>query len=166
MVRFVTRALGQALLIALIGAALALTVNQFREEGLPLVGDWSAEARFTDDSGQDMTVSLDRARELHQQGALFLDTRSSELFEQGHIAGARNLPWESFDRMFGEIMSDTAPERDIIAYCDGESCNLSHELAITLKALGFSKVKVLVNGWTVWREAGLPVENNSAGEGS
>ena len=165
MIRFIARALGQALLIAVIGAALALTVNQFREEGLPLVGDWSAEARFRDDSGQDMTVSLDRARELRQQGALFLDARSSDLFQQGHIAGARNLSWESFDRMFGEIMSDITPERDIIAYCDGESCNLSHELAITLKALGFSKTKVLVNGWTVWQEAGLPVENGLVGDG-
>lgn len=163
MIPFIARALGQALLIAVIGAVLALTVNQFREEGLPLVGDWSAEARFQNHSGQDMAVTLDRARELHQQGALFLDARSTDLFEQGHIAGARNLPWESFDKMFDP---KTTPERDIIAYCDGESCNLSLELAITLKAMGYSTVKVLVNGWTVWQEAGLPIENGLVGEGS
>jgi len=163
MIRFMGRTLIQALAIALLGAVLALAVNHFRGECLPLVGDWSAGARFRDDSGQDMTVALDRARELHQQGALFLDARSSEVFKQGHIAGARNLPWESFDKRFDEILSDITPERDIITYCDGESCNLSHELAITLKAMGFSKVKVLVNGWTVWQEAGLPIESGPDG---
>ncbi|MBW1711567.1 MAG: rhodanese-like domain-containing protein, partial [Deltaproteobacteria bacterium] len=91
------------------------------------------------------------------------DARSSEVFKQGHIAGARNLPWEAFDKRFDEILSAITPERDTITYCDGESCNLSHELAITLKAMGFSKVKVLVNGWTVWQEAGLPIESGPDG---
>lgn len=46
----------------------------------------------------------------------------------------------------------------IITYCDGDTCNLSKELALLLENLGFSKVRVLVNGWTVWQNAGLPVE--------
>jgi 3-mercaptopyruvate sulfurtransferase SseA len=46
----------------------------------------------------------------------------------------------------------------IITYCDGESCELSHELALFLKEMGFANVRVLVNGWTVWQQAGLPTE--------
>jgi 3-mercaptopyruvate sulfurtransferase SseA len=35
------------------------------------------------------------------------------------------------------------------------------ELALFLENLGFSKVRILVNGWSVWRNAGLPVETAS-----
>jgi 3-mercaptopyruvate sulfurtransferase SseA len=45
----------------------------------------------------------------------------------------------------------------VITYCDGESCNLSHELAVFLQDMGVEQVRMLFNGWTVWREAGLPV---------
>ena len=45
----------------------------------------------------------------------------------------------------------------IIAYCDGEHCDLSHELALFLKEMGFENARVLVNGWTVWQQAGLRV---------
>jgi len=51
----------------------------------------------------------------------------------------------------------------IITYCDGENCDLSHELAIFLRDMGFPNVKVLVNGWTVWQEMNLPVEGDSFG---
>jgi 3-mercaptopyruvate sulfurtransferase SseA len=46
----------------------------------------------------------------------------------------------------------------LITYCDGESCDLSHELALFLKEMGFENVRVLVNGWSVWQQAGLPFQ--------
>lgn len=46
----------------------------------------------------------------------------------------------------------------IVTYCDGESCDLSHELALFLKEMGFENVRVLVNGWSVWQQAGLPTD--------
>jgi 3-mercaptopyruvate sulfurtransferase SseA len=46
----------------------------------------------------------------------------------------------------------------VITYCDGDSCNLSKDLALFMENLGFSKVLVLVNGWTLWQDAGLPIE--------
>jgi rhodanese-related sulfurtransferase len=47
----------------------------------------------------------------------------------------------------------------IITYCDGEHCDLSVELALYLKKMAFENVRVLVNGWTVWKQAGLPTES-------
>jgi rhodanese-related sulfurtransferase len=52
-----------------------------------------------------------------------------------------------------ELPNDTV----IITYCDGESCNLSKDLALFLENLGFTNVRILVNGWTVWHDAGFPV---------
>ena len=50
---------------------------------------------------------------------------------------------------------DAAPM--IITFCDGQSCRLSHELALFLREMGYENVRVLVNGWTLWQQAGLPV---------
>ena len=52
------------------------------------------------------------------------------------------------------------PETPIITYCDGETCNLSHDLALFLRDMGFMNVRVLVNGWTAWHESRFPVESS------
>jgi hypothetical protein len=47
-------------LIAL-AVVIAVGVNHWRSDGIPLVGDWSVEARFTDGSGESLIISLDQA---------------------------------------------------------------------------------------------------------
>jgi 3-mercaptopyruvate sulfurtransferase SseA len=49
----------------------------------------------------------------------------------------------------------------LICYCDGENCELSHDLALFLANMGFEDTRVLVNGWTVWKEAGLPAQSRN-----
>jgi len=77
-------------------------------------------------------------------------------------------PWDVFrngtDRQFIEATKDISPDATIITYCDGETCNLSHNLALFLLDMGFSNVRVLINGWTVWLEGNLPVEKGNTGE--
>jgi 3-mercaptopyruvate sulfurtransferase SseA len=46
----------------------------------------------------------------------------------------------------------------VIVYCDGVDCPLSPELARTLQKRGVPSVKVIVDGWRLWSEAGYPVE--------
>ncbi|MBW2042891.1 MAG: rhodanese-like domain-containing protein [Deltaproteobacteria bacterium] len=109
-----------------------------------------------------MVVGLEEARKLHEtQKAIFVDARSESLYREGHIQGALNIPWQEVDRYFVEVMERLDPEKTIITYCDGETCELSHELALFLQEMGFQSVRVLVNGWTVWKEAGLPVGKTS-----
>ena len=62
-----------------------------------------------------------------------------------------------------DVIADLANDAVIITYCDGDTCNLSKDLALFLENLGFSKVRILVNGWTVWHDAGLPVETGNQG---
>jgi rhodanese-related sulfurtransferase len=94
---------------------------------------------------------------------LFLDARSPDLYREGHIQGARNLPWESFDDFFDPVMKDVPRDAFIVAYCDGEGCSLSEEVAKDLLSIGYENVRVLFNGWTRWTEAGLPVEKGDGG---
>lgn len=152
----------QLVVIVLAASAIALIVNQFRSSPLPLVGDWSHEARLTSPSGRQMAISLDEAKVLHQsKHAVFMDARPLDEFTKGHIQGAISLPWHEAEHQVMDVIVDMSNDTIIITYCDGDTCDLSRELALFLENLGFERVRVLVNGWTVWQEAGLPVEKGS-----
>ena len=148
---------GPALII--MAGLIAIGINHWRGDGIPLVGDWSVETRFSDDSGDSLVVDLDEAAGLFErQTAIFLDARPPNQYDDGHIQGALNLPWQEVDRYFMALADRLEGSEAIVTYCDGESCDLSHELALFLKEMGFTHVRVLVNGWTVWQQAGLPIE--------
>ncbi len=145
-------------LIAMAGM-IAVAVNGWRSDGIPLVGDWSAETRFSDTTGETMTIALEEARELFERdAAVFLDARPPDQYAEGHIRGALNMPWQDFDAYFMELAERLDGASSIVTYCDGETCELSHELALFLTDMGFADARVLVNGWTIWQEAGLPAE--------
>nr|NJM03710.1 rhodanese-like domain-containing protein [Desulfobacula sp.] len=112
-----------------------------------------------EDGGNSLAIPLPEAEALFRKNkAVFLDARDKTLFDEGHIKGAKNLPWYEVDDYFQQVVPGLDREAPVITYCDGESCNLSHELALFLKNMGFVEVRVLVNGWTVWRENNLPIE--------
>ncbi len=143
------------LLIAL-SLLFALAVNHWLETPLPLLGDWSVTARLADKEGNNLEIPLNEARQLfEQQGAIFLDARTHSQYEVGHIRGALSMPWQDVENAFVNIVAKLDDDSSIITYCDGESCELSHDLAMFLKDMGFADVRVLVNGWTVWRDAGF-----------
>ena len=146
-------------------AAVALISNHFRLTPLLLVGNWSAEARLTNASGRNMAISLSDAKTLHMSGsAVFLDARFSDDFSKGHIQGAKSLPWAEAEQRVMEVVANMPNDAAIITYCDGDTCDLSRELALFLESLGFSNVRVLVNGWTMWQGAGLPIQTGNQEE--
>ncbi len=151
--------LREACLIILLSVAAGLVVNLVRTDSIPFVQDWSIESRLSESGGDSLAISLSEAQILFQENkAVFLDARGKDLFDEGHIKRARNLPWHEVDDYFQEVITGMDRETPVITYCDGESCNLSHDLALFLKNMGFTRVKVLVNGWTVWVENHLPIE--------
>ncbi len=155
----IRRAIWQVPALMVLSALLAVGVNHWRSDGIALVGDWSVDARFADAAGDSLVVPLEHAGELFKdEAALFLDARPQDQYAQGHIRGALSLPWQEVERYFAEIADRLPDDKTIITYCDGETCDLSHELALFLKEMGFADVRVLVNGWTVWQRAGLPTD--------
>ena len=151
--------LRQVTVIILLSFALGLLMNQARSDTLSLVADWSPEARLTENSGESLIISLEEARALcSDKDAVFLDARSPEDYVQGHIRCAQNIPWQSFDEYIDRVFETIPDNAWIVTYCDGEHCSLSEDLAKELLSMGYENVKVLLNGWTRWLEAGLPVE--------
>jgi len=152
-----SKTIGQALVIVALAAVLALAGNAISPRGIPWIAPPKEEPK------PEEFMPLARAEEVWSDGsAFFLDAREPEDFAAGHIANALNLPMLSFDSHFGEVAPFLSPESQVVVYCDGVECELSHRLSDRLKQMGFTNMHVLFNGWTAWREAGLPTE----GEGT
>jgi rhodanese-related sulfurtransferase len=155
--------------VLLTAAALGLSSNQLRTTRLPLIGNWSPEAQLTMESGESLVVSLTDTEMMYfAHAAIFLDARSPQLYDEGHIEGALNLPWlnylpwEELDTRIAETLRDFSLETTFVTYCDGEGCSLSKELALAMRERGYTDVRVLVNGWTLWQNKRLPVDNGLA----
>lgn len=120
--------LPRALGVVLLGIGVGLAGNQLSLRGLPLITPpkpvQPAEAY----------LSLERAKLLWQGGAaLFLDAREPADYAAGHIGNALNLPAQSFAQHFGAIAPLLSPETELVLYCDGVECELSHRLQASLR---------------------------------
>jgi len=156
------RAAWQVPVLVILSAAVALAVNALRADRLPLVGDWSAAARIKSATGERIDISLTEAQKLFSSNAgAFIDARPGEDYSRGHIQGARSLPWGEVDLKFMDVTQDLDFETPIVTYCDGETCELSHNLALFLREAGFLNTRVLVNGWKLWQQSGLPVASGT-----
>jgi rhodanese-related sulfurtransferase len=152
-------AIWQTAVLVIVSAVVAITANSLRTHHLPLLGDFSAAARMTTATGERMDIPLLEARKLFASDkAVFIDARPRDEYLRAHIQGARSLPWHDVDLNFMAVTADLDFETPVITYCDGETCELSHDLALFLRDAGFLNTKVLVNGWSLWQQAGMPVE--------
>ncbi len=107
-------------------------------------------------SGPQLGIDELRGRLEAGQGVLLLDVRSAEDFcgEQGHLAGARNLPLEELPARLGEL--EPYLERPVALICRTD--RRSAQAARILTQAGFADVHVVRGGVTAWREQGWEVE--------
>ena len=150
------RTIWRALAIVVAGSALGLLVNAFSPRRIAYITP-PPPARTPADE-----ISLTEATGLWRSGrAFFLDARAEADYAAGHIAGAISLPSESFDKRFPEVSRMLPTGAPLVAYCDGQVCELSHQLAEKLRLSGYRDVRVLVNGWTDWKTARLPTQTGA-----
>lgn len=146
----------QALLIVLLGVGLGVLFNAASPQGLPLITPPKVPLQAEE------LISLEEAREVWQTGAtFFLDARAPADFAAGHVANAFNLPAEAFEEHWPRIAPLLSVDAPLVVYCDGADCELSHRLKDKLGQAGFMKVKILLNGWTLWHKAGLATQSGS-----
>lgn len=152
------RAMLQLIFLIIAAVSIGLGTNHLRSDGIAVFEDWSALSQ-NGEEGDGAVISLEKAEELFKNDtALFLDARPKGDFDAGHINGAIHFPWQEVESSYMANAVSLDEKEHLICYCDGEACDLSHNLAMFLTDLGYTNVRVLVNGWTVWRNAGLPIE--------
>jgi rhodanese-related sulfurtransferase len=89
---------------------------------------------------------------------LVLDVRSTAEFDEGHIPGAINIPYDSIGERIAEL--GPAGERDVVVYCrSGRRATIALE---TLKGAGFSRLFHLEGDYLRWSEEDRSVVRPSA----
>ena len=82
-----------------------------------------------------------------------IDIRDPEIFDGGHIPGARNIHLEDLITACSEVPKD----RTVVIYCEDVSCGLSLWAALELAQLGFC-AKYLHGGLAEWSRREFPIE--------
>jgi hydroxyacylglutathione hydrolase len=142
-----------------VAGSLGVLVNAISPWGIPLFGPVS-----TGDVEGIADIGLGEAWALCNQGkAVFVDARSPEEYRAGHIPGALLLTLDDFEETVATWRNLIPSETLLIAYCSGEGCESSREVAALLAEEGYTRVKVFFGGWEHWTGAGYPVEKGSSG---
>jgi rhodanese-related sulfurtransferase len=103
----------------------------------------------TDEVGRDELLRRAAAGEV-----TVLDVRSGDEYAAGHIPGAVGIPLEELEQRLAEL----PPDAEVVAYCRGASCVLSHDAVRLLTRHGY-RARRLVDGILEWRVAGLPLQD-------
>jgi rhodanese-related sulfurtransferase len=95
------------------------------------------------------------------KGVMIIDSRpAARQFDPGHIPGAVNIPDSQFDKLVDKLPADKATQ--LVFYCGGLECMLSHNSAFKAEKLGYSNIKVYADGMPDWKAKGGPVSVSTA----
>lgn len=118
-----------------------------------LVGQLFADDDADDANGALEAVTRDELMAGLERGEVaLLDVRPEDEFSAGHLPEAINIPLPELEQMLERLPRD----KEIVAYCRGPYCALSHEAVQRLRALGY-RVRRFEEGYPEWKAAGLPV---------
>lgn len=96
-------------------------------------------------------ITPEQASVRQEQGALILDVREPNEWQEGHVSGATHIPLGELPNRLGELDRNG----EIIAVCRGG--NRSAFATDTLLKAGFKQVRNMTGGTLAWMEKGLPI---------
>src|SRR5919201_2302429 len=99
-------------------------------------------------------VDARSAQELLDDGAVLVDVRERDEWQQGRIPGAVHVPRGYLEQRIEQAAPDRASP--VLLYC--AAGNRSAFAAKTLAELGYERPVSLAGGYTDWQRSGLPTE--------
>lgn len=105
-------------------------------------------------SSKVLTVNLEQMKKIvNLPDFIIIDARRADQYSAGHIKNSINIyAQDEQDIMIPKILQ-LPRDKKIIIYCDGGTCDLSHELANNLiSAFSFKNVYVYEGGWDEWKK--------------
>jgi rhodanese-related sulfurtransferase len=96
-------------------------------------------------------VQVAQAYDMYQNGALFLDVRTQQEWDQGHIERSILMPLDTLPGRMDELPRD----KDIVVVC--KSGARSKEGTTLLRQSGFPRVTCMNGGIEAWIAAGYPL---------
>lgn len=106
-------------------------------------------------------ITLDQARLLFEHRmANFVDARTKEKYESGHILDANSIPPDAFTRGTPPVVDFFEEDRPVVVYCDGGDCHDSHVVIEQIQLIRpeLVLVHVFTDGYPAWTNAGLPTD--------
>jgi rhodanese-related sulfurtransferase len=98
-----------------------------------------------------------KARELFDQGVLFVDVRSQQAYDKGRIPDSLLLDLKKgFSRE--ALAAEATPEQPVVIYCQGIKCSRAAVAAERALEWGYKEVYYYRSGFPGWKEAGYPIE--------
>jgi rhodanese-related sulfurtransferase len=118
---------------------------------LALIGvlAFAADAGASEISNRDALALQEEAGD----SPLFVDVRTPEEYQAGHVPGAVNIPRDQLPSRLAEL--EHARDR-LVVYC--ERGPRAAAAIATLASAGFTAVRHLAGDMAGWRAAGLPIE--------
>jgi rhodanese-related sulfurtransferase len=98
-------------------------------------------------------VAPTEASKQQAQGAVLVDVREREEWEQGRAQGAVHLSKGVLELRIEDVVPD--PSTPIICYCGGGS--RSALAADNLQKMGYTNVASMAGGLKAWKNDGLPI---------
>ena len=103
-------------------------------------------------------VTLKRMLDLIDQGAVVIDARPREAFEEGHLLlrcepPVLNVPAEEIEAHVARLMD--LQGLPVVLYCTSNSCDYAEDLYVALEEYGFTDIWIYFPGWAGIVEAGL-----------
>jgi rhodanese-related sulfurtransferase len=104
------------------------------------------------------SINTTEAKELHDSGAVFVDTQAT--WFTGHIPGAHFLEWWGEGWLFNEaaLRRIAGPESEIVIYSLGKKSKSTSQAAALAVSRGFKNIYLYSGGLDDWKAAGYPVE--------
>ncbi len=102
------------------------------------------------------TVDAVAAKRLFDEGVVFVDVRSLEIWKLGHVPEAMLLDLKT-DFTEDELVAVVAKDQSVVIYCEGPKCLRSSKACAKAVSWGFTRVHYLREGFPGWRAAGYPV---------
>ena len=104
-----------------------------------------------------ISTSLEQARALYDQGAVFVDVRNPRLYAKKHIPGAFHLDLK-YNFAEEKLVAVATKDQPIVIYCSGVKCSRSYRASEKAVSWGYTKVHYFRGGIVDWKKAGYPVE--------
>ena len=94
----------------------------------------------------DYEINMDELKNKQNQGAIIVDVRSSQEYNEGHLIGAINMPYYEIKKKANGILKDK--EHEIVVYCqEGVRSKQAYKI---LKKMKYDNVLSLYKGLNNW----------------
>jgi rhodanese-related sulfurtransferase len=141
--------------LLILSASVAFISNAARENRLPLVMPFPPAYQCASLEKPGLPMDPYAALKLYgKPGTVFIDARKPGAFHQGHIEGARPIPYSFVEPLSKEIVAGVKDYTHIIVYDNGKDSEASKLMAGELAQSGVKGAVYLEKGFLGWVKAG------------